>query len=94
MNFPVTLIKTQIMKTLPSIIVLCLCAGCGSEVNFGGTAGGSGETRCLTPNFSMADRKELAGGDEAKLNEDMAHLAADLQELEGKQESSELNCTL
>ena len=94
MNFPIQMIKTQLVKTVPSIIVLCLCAGCSSEVNFGGTTGGSGETRCLIPKFTLPDKKELAGGDEAKLNADMANLAADLKELEGRQESSSLNCTL
>ena len=94
MKFPVKLTQIQIIKIFLSIMVVCLSSGCSSEVNFGGTTGGTGEISCPPPKFSLTDEKELAGNDEQKFNADMAKLDAELKELEGRSESSSLNCTL
>lgn len=94
MSSPVKLADIRITTILLSIIVVILSAGCSSDVNIGGTQGGTGEFGCPTPKFTIADVKELAGNDEKKFNADMAQLDADLKELEGKPESNSLNCTL
>ena len=94
MKFPVKRTKIQFIKILLSIIVVCLSSGCSSEVNFGGTTGGTGEIDCPKPKFKLTDEKELAGNDEQKFNADMAELDADLKEFGEESKSSSLNCTL
>ena len=95
MKVLVKLTRIQVIKIfLLSIIVVCLSSGCSSEVNFGGTTGGTGEIGCPPSKFSVTDEKELAGNDEKKFNADMAKLDADLKELGRKSESSSLDCTL
>ena len=94
MKLPVKRTKIQITKILMPIIVVSLSSACSSEVNFGGTTGGTGEIACPPPKFSFTDEKELAGNDEPKFNEDMAKLDADLKELGEGTKSSSLNCTL
>ena len=90
MESPVKRTRIRIIKTVLSLIVVCLAPGCSSEVNFGGT----GEIGCPPPKFKLTDKKEVAGNDEQKFNADMAKLQADLKEFgEGSKDSS-LNCTL
>ena len=94
MESPVKRTRIRIIKIVLSLIVVCLAPGCSSEVNFGGTAGGTGEIGCPPPKFKLTDKKELAGNDEQKFNADMAKLDADLKEFgEGLKDNS-MNCTL
>ena len=94
MKFPVKRTRIQIIKIVLSLLVVCLAPACSSEVNFGGSTGGTGEIVCPPPKFKLTDTKELAGNDEQKFNADMAKLDADLKEFgEGLKDSS-LNCTL
>ncbi len=81
------------MKTLLSIIAVCLSVGCSSETNIGGTAGGTGEIFCPPEDFKFTDEKELALGDEQKLNEDLAILSAEMKELGDHLEGSGSICT-
>ena len=94
MKFLVKRTQIPIIKILMSVVVMSLSSGCSSEVNFGGTTGGTGEIGCSPPKFSLTDKKELAGNDEKKFNADMAKLDADLKEFEEGSKGNSLSCTL
>jgi hypothetical protein len=81
------------MKKLLSIIAVSLSVGCSSETNIGGTTGGTGEIFCPPEDFKFTDEKELALGNEQKLNEDMAILSTEMKEQGDHLEGSSLICT-